>query len=73
MSNQEPYEGGSVGLLEIVDMMCSVTETLAGIVRKQATLIEQEKIAGAAFDDLTEARRQAENDLDMIEMKMRRL
>ena len=73
MSNQEPYEGGSGGLLEIVDMMCSVTETLAGIVRKQAILIEQEKIAGAAFEDITKARRQAENDLDTIEMKMRRL
>ena len=73
MSNQELYEGGSGGLLEIVDMMCSVTETLAGIVRKQAILIEQEKIAGAAFDDITETRRQAENDLDTIKMKMRRL
>lgn len=74
MSNQEPYEGGSGGLLEIVDMMCSVTETLAGIVRKQAILIEQEKIAGAVFDDdLSEARKQLETDLDKIEYKMRRL
>lgn len=74
MSNLEPHEGGPGSLLEIVDMMCSVTETLAGVVRKQAILIEQAKIAGAVFDDdLSEAREQIENDLDKIEMKMRRL
>lgn len=74
MSNLEPYEGGPGSLLEIVDMMCSVTETLAGVVRKQAILIEQAKIAGAVFDDdLSETREQIENDLDKIEMKMRRL
>ena len=46
---KEPYEGGTGGLLEIVDMMCDVTEKLADIVRKQAVLIEQERIAGAVF------------------------
>ena len=42
---KEPYEGGTGSLLEVVDMMCDVTEKLAGIVRKQAVLIEQERIA----------------------------
>ena len=42
---KEPYEGGTGSLLEIVDMMCDVTEKLADIVRKQAVLIEQERIA----------------------------
>lgn len=37
---KEPYEGGTGSLLEIVDMMCDVTEKLADIVRKQAVLIE---------------------------------
>lgn len=70
----ETFEGGSGGLLEIVDMLCSVTQDLAGIVRKQAVLIEQEKIAGAVFsEDLTQEREKAENDLDRIEMKLRRL
>ena len=47
---KEPYEGGTGSLLEIVDMMCDVTEKLADIERKQA-----------------------EDDLDRIEMKLRRI
>ena len=41
---KEPYEGGTGSLLEVVDMMCGVTEKLADIVTKQAVLIEQERI-----------------------------
>ena len=67
---KEPYEGGTGSLLEIVDMMCDVTEKLADIVRKQAVLIEQERIAGAVFPA---ERKQAEDDLDRIEMKLRRI
>ena len=71
---KEPYEGGTGSLLEVVDMMCDVTEKLADIVRKQAVLIEQERIAGAVFPaDLSEERKQAEDDLDRIEMKLRRI
>ena len=71
---KEPYEGGTGSLLEVVDMMCDVTEKLAGIVRKQAALIEQERIADVVFPaDLSEERRQAEDDLDRIEMKLRNL
>lgn len=56
------------------EMMCGVTEKLADIVRKQAVLIEQERIAGAVFPaDLSEERKQAEDDLDRIEMKLRRI
>ena len=69
---KEPYEGGTGSLLEVVDMMCDVTEKLAGIVRKQAVLIEQERIAVFPAD-LSEERRQAEDDLDRIEMKLRRI
>lgn len=62
---KEPYEGGTGSLLEVVDMMCDVTEKLAGIVRR---------IADAVFPaDLSEERRQAEDDLDRIEMKLRRI
>lgn len=71
---KEPYKNGAGNLLEIVDMMCDVVERLAGIVRKQTVLIEQEKIAGAVFpDDLSEEREQAEHDINRIEMKLRRL
>lgn len=74
MEKLETFEGGSGGLLEIVDMMCSVTQELADIVKKQAVLIEQERIAGAVFPaDLTEQREKAENDLDIIEMRLRRV
>ena len=71
---KEPYEGGTGNMLEVVDMMCDVTEKLADIVRKQAVLIEQERIAGAVFStDLSKERKQAEDDLDRIEMKLRRI
>lgn len=69
----DPWEGGSGSLLEVVDMMCDVTQKLADIVKKQAELIEQEKIAEAAFHELTEERRQAEKEMDRIEMKLRRI
>lgn len=69
----DPWEGGSGSLLEVVDMMCDVTQKLADIVKKQAELIEQEKIAKAAFPELTEERRQAEKEMDRIEMKLRRI
>lgn len=39
MRNLEPHEGGSGSLLEIVDMMCSAVEAMAGVVRKQAIQI----------------------------------
>lgn len=76
----DPWEGGSGSLLEVVDMMCDVTQKLADIVKKQADivkkqaeLIEQEKIAEAAFPELAEERRQAEKEMDRIEMKLRRI
>lgn len=69
----EPHESGTGGLLEIVDMLCSVTTILADIVRKQAVLIEQEKIADAVFSDLAAERARADDDLDRIEMKLRRI
>lgn len=70
---KEIFEGDSGGLLEVVDMMCSVTQTLADIVRKQAVLIEQGKIAEAAFPDVEKERVDAERGLDRIEMKLRRI
>ncbi len=71
---KEPYEGGTGSLLEVVDMMCGVTEKLADIVRKQAVLIEQERIAGCGLPCRSFGRKkQAEDDLDRIEMKLRRI
>ena len=74
MDEKEPFADGSGGLLEIIDMMCSVTEKMADIVKKQAVMIEQVKIAGAVFpDDLSEERKETEDDLDRIEYKLRRI
>ncbi len=73
MDRPEPFEGGSGGLLEVVDELCAVTELLADIVRKQAVLIEQEKVAAAAFPDIEEERQRASDKLDSVEMKLRRI
>ena len=69
----ESYEGGTGDLLEIIDLMCDATETMASIIRKQAILIEQEGIAKAVLPaELLNERRKAEIDLDRIEAKLRR-
>lgn len=73
MDRPEPFEGGSGALLEVVDELCAVTELLADIVRKQAVLIEQEKVAAAAFPDIEEERQRASDKLDSVEMKLRRI
>lgn len=51
-----PWEGGSGGLLEVVDMMCTVTETMAQIIRKQAEMIERTKMEEAVREKLRAAR-----------------
>lgn len=68
-----PWEGGNGGLLEIVDMMCSVTETLAQIVKRQAVEIERAKVEGNVCEELHAARKAADGQLDRIEMKLRRI
>lgn len=68
-----PWEGGNGGLLEIVDMMCSVTETLAQIVKKQAVEIERAKVEECVCEELRVAREAADKQLDRIEIKLRRI
>ena len=68
------YEMG--GLIEIVDGLCDVTQKLSDIVRRQANMIAQEKIAGAIFpesDNLHGEIEETEKRMDMIEMKLRRM
>lgn len=67
------YEGGSGGLLEIVDMMCGVTEKMAQIVRKQAEEIERAKVEEAVCEELRKAREDVDGQLDTIEYKLRRI
>lgn len=69
----ELFEMETGGLLAALDALCSVSEKLIGIVREQAVLIEQGKVAGMTFPPDIEGRRaDAEDDLDKIEMKLRR-
>lgn len=68
-----PWEGGSGGLLEVVDMMRTVTETMAQIIRKQAEMIERTKMEEAVREELRAAREDADRQLDRIEYKLRRL
>lgn len=66
-NNTPPQTFGGNGLLEIVDRMCAVTSLMADIIRKQAIQIEQEHIA----DEFCGLRKQAEDDLDIIELRLR--
>ena len=59
-----PWEGGSGGLLEVVDMMCTVTETMVQIIRKQAEMIERTKMEEAVREELRAAREDADRQLD---------
>lgn len=67
-----PYEGGSGGLLEIVDLMCTVTEAMAKIIRMQTEIIERAKVEEAVSAELRKMRDDADAQLDTIEYRLRR-
>lgn len=74
--NEEIPEYETGGLIEIVDSLCDVTQKLSDIVRRQAIMIAQEKLAGAMFPESENLRgeiEEAEKNMDMIEMKLRRM
>ena len=48
-------------------MMCTVTETMAQIIRKQAEMIERTKMEEAVREELRAAREDADRQLDRIE------
>ena len=72
---KEPYEGGTGSLLEVVDMMCDVTEKLADIVKK--TGCPDRAGRGSRARSSLPIFRKKENRqkmiLDRIEMKLRRI
>lgn len=68
------YETG--GIIAIVDDLCDVTQKLSDIVRRQANIIAQEKIAGAMFpesENLRDEIEETEKRMDMLEMRLRRM
>lgn len=72
-TEKEPFHSGSGGLLELVDELCGVTQTLADIIRKQAAVIEQSNIEIMDGGRLEDERKEADERLDRIEMKLRRI
>lgn len=68
-----PWEGGSGGLLEIIDMMCTVTETMAQVIREQAVMLERAKLEEEIREGLQKKRDDVDRQLDRIEFKMRRM
>lgn len=62
-----------VGPLEIIDGLCSVTEKLAQLVKKQAEVIAQSDIAEEVKAELEAMKKETDDNLDILEYKMRRL
>ena len=57
---------------EIIDRLCSVTEKLSEIVKKQAEVIDQSKIASEVQEELEKMRSDADRELNTLENKMRK-
>lgn len=62
-----------VGPLEIIDGLCSATERLAQLVKKQAEVIAQSDIAEEVKAELEAMKKETDDNLDILEYKMRRL
>lgn len=62
-----------VGPLEIIDGLCSVTEKLAQLVKKQAEVIAQSDIAEEVKAELEAMKKETDDNLDILEYRMRRL
>lgn len=62
-----------VGPLEIIDGLCSVTEQLAQLVKKQSEVIAQSDIAEEVKAELKAMQKETDDSLDILEYKMRRL
>ena len=67
-----PFEGGT-GVLEVIDMMCAVTEIRSKIIRAQAEALEQAEIDAEIAGKLKAERDKADEQLDRIEYRLRRL
>ncbi|MCI5713679.1 MAG: hypothetical protein MR324_11180 [Lachnospiraceae bacterium] len=57
---------------EIIDRLCSVTEKLSEIVKKQAEVIDQSKIASEVQEELEKMRSDADRELNTLGNKMRK-
>lgn len=62
-----------MGELEVIDMLCGITEELSLIVKKQAVIIEQTDIAEEIKLELKQMREKTDSDLDIAEYRMRHI
>lgn len=62
-----------VTVLEIIDGLCKVTETLAQLVNKQAEVIAQADIAEEIKEELKTMRNGTDLQMDVLEYKMRKI
>lgn len=62
-----------MGSFEIIDRLCSVTSILSDIVQKQAEIVEQADISEKVKSELREMRKHADDELELIEYKQRRI
>lgn len=62
-----------MGELEIIDILCDVTEKLSGLVRELNTALKQADIADEIKTNITQRIDQCDLKLDKAEYKMRRL
>lgn len=62
-----------VTVLEIIDGLCKVTETLAQMVNKQAEVIAQADIAEEIKEELETMRNGTDLQMDVLEYKMRKI
>lgn len=61
-----------MGDYEIIDLLCSVTNDLSYLVKKQAEIIAQYQISEEVNKELEEMRNNADSKLDIIEYNLRR-
>lgn len=61
-----------MSLFEIISRLCDVTGLLSEIVKKQQIIIEQAKIESAVREELQKSIKRSDEELDMLEYRMRK-
>ena len=61
------------GAFELIDRLCEVTTQLADLVRKQAAIIMQSDIPEETKKELEAERKPIDDEVDLLEYKMRRM
>lgn len=61
-----------MSLLEIISRLCDVTGLLSEIVKKQQMIVEQAKIESAVREELRKSIKRSDEELDMLEYRMRK-